>query len=630
MIAAGIISGPDDPKWHSMSAEEAAKLLSESELDPSTISDPSVRRALMLAKRIASGDHTAAHELVAHHRVHHEQISNTSAPRLIQHFYVSLDVSSHDLTAAIIQAIHLDLAELAHVDGQHLSVDHINGRSIIKVAVFDSAKADHAVFDQLQKMAFHQQLLLGYKVLDVSQTLPIESMEGTPKNMQTRLPVTFAPNGHTAQQEQRAESAHTHNGGNMPAVRIEAPVGKLSIGSMILGNSNKIGMHGVSQVHGSGGSKVVHPGTQAQHLVSHVHPNPSVRAQSFASIWQCMREVQHSCTEGLNTECASHVSVQCKHMIGEIASQCGLAIERNDVCGGVAPGLPLLRCLRKRGSSLYFSCMHTLSKYTPKSEVHGLWRCWVNVRDACGQSAFSIFGFENAATQSPPVEQCIVRPGAVLPQCRMLPSVVASCKQDVAELCGHVATPGKFIGCVWNHRFQVSPVCKAKYEMLSGHTLASITPPAAVSKTVAVNNPPAATATAAPTASSSVASEAKTEGKGPLWKCMDAATTICKGEHGTSLAACAMRMVKVSPVCRVPIGEMVTGCGEDAHNHCATVEMGLPLLQCLERNKHQCAEVCSALLKNNEAENIQFNTEVRKEWQTAMNKGMQTLPTAGA
>merc|ERR1719247_428051 len=71
MIAAGIISGPDDPKWKTMSAEEAAKLLSESDLDPSQVSDPAVRRALMLAKRIASGDHTAAHELVAHHRVHH-------------------------------------------------------------------------------------------------------------------------------------------------------------------------------------------------------------------------------------------------------------------------------------------------------------------------------------------------------------------------------------------------------------------------------------------------------------------------------------------------------------------------------------------------------------------------------
>ena len=73
MIAAGIISGPDDPKSHTMSAEEAAKLLSESDLDPSQVSDPAVRRALLVANRIASGDHTAAQELVAHHRVHHEE-----------------------------------------------------------------------------------------------------------------------------------------------------------------------------------------------------------------------------------------------------------------------------------------------------------------------------------------------------------------------------------------------------------------------------------------------------------------------------------------------------------------------------------------------------------------------------
>merc|ERR1711871_229938 len=81
MIAAGIISRPDDPKWKTMSAEEAAKLLSESDLDPSQVSDPAVRRALMLAKRIASGDHTAAHELVAHHRVHHEEQVRAAAAK---------------------------------------------------------------------------------------------------------------------------------------------------------------------------------------------------------------------------------------------------------------------------------------------------------------------------------------------------------------------------------------------------------------------------------------------------------------------------------------------------------------------------------------------------------------------
>ena len=45
MIAAGIISGPDDPKWHSMSAEEAAKMLAGADIDHSKISDPAVREA---------------------------------------------------------------------------------------------------------------------------------------------------------------------------------------------------------------------------------------------------------------------------------------------------------------------------------------------------------------------------------------------------------------------------------------------------------------------------------------------------------------------------------------------------------------------------------------------------------
>merc|ERR1719498_2283473 len=69
MVAAGIVTGADDPAWASMSAEGAAKLLAESGLDASQVTDPEVKRALQLAGKIAAGDNGAAQALVAHHRV---------------------------------------------------------------------------------------------------------------------------------------------------------------------------------------------------------------------------------------------------------------------------------------------------------------------------------------------------------------------------------------------------------------------------------------------------------------------------------------------------------------------------------------------------------------------------------
>merc|ERR1719408_421740 len=73
MMAAGLISGPNDPKWLSMSAQDAAKALAASGLDPSKVSDPAVRKALLLAHRVAAGDLGAARELAAHHEVHRER-----------------------------------------------------------------------------------------------------------------------------------------------------------------------------------------------------------------------------------------------------------------------------------------------------------------------------------------------------------------------------------------------------------------------------------------------------------------------------------------------------------------------------------------------------------------------------
>merc|ERR1719502_251238 len=57
LFKAGIIKNPNDPKWANMSAEDAAKMLAGAGLDPSQISDPTLRAAVLLAGRIAKGDH---------------------------------------------------------------------------------------------------------------------------------------------------------------------------------------------------------------------------------------------------------------------------------------------------------------------------------------------------------------------------------------------------------------------------------------------------------------------------------------------------------------------------------------------------------------------------------------------
>merc|ERR1711998_823501 len=66
LLAAGVISDIHDPKWHSMSAEEAAKMLADADIDPSKIKDPAVAAAIRLAHRVAAGDVHAARHVAAH------------------------------------------------------------------------------------------------------------------------------------------------------------------------------------------------------------------------------------------------------------------------------------------------------------------------------------------------------------------------------------------------------------------------------------------------------------------------------------------------------------------------------------------------------------------------------------
>jgi len=67
LFAAGVISDINDPKWHSMTAEEAARMLADADIDHSKITDPAVREAIKMAHRVAAGDVHAARHVAAHH-----------------------------------------------------------------------------------------------------------------------------------------------------------------------------------------------------------------------------------------------------------------------------------------------------------------------------------------------------------------------------------------------------------------------------------------------------------------------------------------------------------------------------------------------------------------------------------
>merc|ERR1712070_154398 len=66
LLAAGVISDINDPKLKSMTAEEAAKMLADADIDPSKIKDPAVAAAIRLAHRVAACDVHAARHVAAH------------------------------------------------------------------------------------------------------------------------------------------------------------------------------------------------------------------------------------------------------------------------------------------------------------------------------------------------------------------------------------------------------------------------------------------------------------------------------------------------------------------------------------------------------------------------------------
>jgi hypothetical protein len=55
LVAAGIISGARDPRWLSMSMVDAARQLVTSGLDPDRQADGSVRRSILMARRVVEG-----------------------------------------------------------------------------------------------------------------------------------------------------------------------------------------------------------------------------------------------------------------------------------------------------------------------------------------------------------------------------------------------------------------------------------------------------------------------------------------------------------------------------------------------------------------------------------------------
>merc|ERR1719240_1892151 len=82
LIKTGVMK-PGDPRLANMTAEEAARFLSNAGIDPSTIDDPAVRAALNLSHRIANGDLHAMKELAAHASGDHHQAKSALHDALI-------------------------------------------------------------------------------------------------------------------------------------------------------------------------------------------------------------------------------------------------------------------------------------------------------------------------------------------------------------------------------------------------------------------------------------------------------------------------------------------------------------------------------------------------------------------
>ena len=96
LIKLGILK-PGDPRLKNMTAEEAAKLLAASGINPATIADPVTRKALQLAGRIAVGDNNAARELVGHYMYEQHRNSEMGLLASVSGRNAILEQETHEL-----------------------------------------------------------------------------------------------------------------------------------------------------------------------------------------------------------------------------------------------------------------------------------------------------------------------------------------------------------------------------------------------------------------------------------------------------------------------------------------------------------------------------------------------------
>jgi len=166
LLAAGVISDINDPKWHSMSAEEAAKMLADADIDPSKIKDPAVAAAIRLAHRVAAGDVHAARHVAAHAIA--GKVVAASLPAKMVTIYVNVAGSVDDFTPSALSTFGVELASSLGLPTSAVSVALHSG-SVVLAITLPAPYADklRALFSSgaLKEVA-------GQPIIGVSTTTP--------------------------------------------------------------------------------------------------------------------------------------------------------------------------------------------------------------------------------------------------------------------------------------------------------------------------------------------------------------------------------------------------------------------------------------------------------------------------
>jgi hypothetical protein len=158
-------------------------------------------------------------------------------------------------------------------------------------------------------------------------------------------------------------------------------------------------------------------------------PTPQYKAPR---LWMCMGEAGRVCDQAESyTACVGKLSQPCVKMFGEMALFCNKDFAQ--YCPGEQLGLPATKCIREHWKDLTSTCSKMLNRESGKGK--DLWRCYIDVQNACGDKASTLFVGGNATSVVEALDCIRHNRPKLMPQCDLLPAVSALCAPDVKHLC---------------------------------------------------------------------------------------------------------------------------------------------------------------------------------------------------